>query len=122
MNLVRQLSEREFQATVSSGARLLVDFYADWCAPCRAMAPIVETVARDHQGRLTVGKLNVDDESQIAIRHGVRSIPTLIFFAGGEEVDRLVGYPGPREVKSWAAALVKMTADGKEPSRAQRSA
>lgn len=122
MSLVRQLTEREIQSTVGSGARLLVDFYADWCAPCRAMAPTVETVADDYQGHLTVGKLNVDNESQVAIRHGIRSIPTLVFFAGGEEVDRLIGYPGPNEVKSWAAALVKLTANGKEPSRARRPA
>lgn len=122
MKLVRQLSESDFRAALATHAPLLVDFYADWCAPCRAMAPVVESLARDHGSYLTVGKLNVDDHGRIAISNSVRSIPTLIFFAGGQEVDRLVGFPGPAEVKSWAAALVELTADGKEASSASQPA
>jgi thioredoxin 1 len=118
MSHVRQVSASDFTDLAHNGSQaLLVDFYADWCAPCRAMAPVVERIAREQCGRLSVVKLNVDRDRQIAVRHGVRSIPTLLFFVGGEELDRLVGFPDPKEVKRWAAALLELVAGGKEHSR-----
>lgn len=75
-----------------TGAGLtLVDFWAPWCAPCRAIAPVLEQVANEYEGRLTVAKVNVDDNPESASRFGVQSIPTLLLFADGDLVDRIVG-------------------------------
>jgi thioredoxin 1 len=105
-----------------SSGPALVDFYADWCGLCRAMAPVVERVASDYIDRLTVGTLNVDIDPRIAMRFGVRSNPTLIFFVDGEAVATLTGVAGPGEVKSWAAELMKLVADGSESWRPPQSA
>lgn len=70
---------------------VLVDFYADWCGPCKMMAPLVEKVAEDWEGRAVVGKLNVDENSEIAMRYRVMSIPTLILFKNGEAAGKLIG-------------------------------
>ena len=70
---------------------LMVDFWADWCGPCKMLAPLVENLNKEYEGRVTVGKVNVDDEQELAIRYGVMSIPTVIFFKDGQEIDRKVG-------------------------------
>ena len=70
---------------------LMVDFWADWCGPCKMLAPLIESLDKEYEGRVTVGKVNVDDEQELAIRYGVMSIPTVIFFKDGKEIDRKVG-------------------------------
>ncbi len=69
----------------------LVDFYADWCGPCKMVAPILEEIAEENED-ITVGKINVDESTDLALKYGVSSIPTLIVFENGEETDRIVGY------------------------------
>lgn len=69
----------------------LVDFYADWCGPCKMVAPIVEEIAEENED-ITVGKINVDESTELALKYGVSSIPTLIVFENGEEIERIVGY------------------------------
>ncbi len=69
----------------------LVDFWAQWCAPCRAVAPILNDLAGQYQGKITIGKVNVDEHPNLAAKYGVMNIPTLILFKNGEEVDRVVG-------------------------------
>ncbi|NLX70581.1 MAG: thioredoxin [Clostridiales bacterium] len=70
---------------------VLVDFWAAWCGPCRMIAPIIDQIADEYVGKLKVGKVNVDEQGQLAAEYGVMSIPTLVFFKNGEEVQRVVG-------------------------------
>jgi len=86
------LTDGDFETTVL-GAELpvLVDFWADWCTPCKMIAPAVEQIAREQTGKLTVGKLDVDKNPDTAFRYGVQSIPTLILFKKGQEAERIVG-------------------------------
>jgi thioredoxin 1 len=95
------VSDDTFEKEVlQSSQPVLVDFYADWCGPCRAIAPIVEEIARDLSDRLKVVKLNVDQNPQTAMQYGVQSIPTLIIFKDGKEVERLIGYMSKAKLMS----------------------
>lgn len=88
----RAVSEEEFRETVASaGVPVLVDFYADWCGPCRAVAPLLEEVARRHAGNLLVLKVDSDRWPDLTRQHGIRGIPTLLVFDEGREVRRHVG-------------------------------
>lgn len=91
-DLVKDLSADEFQSLVIDGKGLvLVDFWAPWCGPCRMVAPVLDEVAKDMQGQVTVCKLNVDNHGEIAMKYGVSGIPTMILFKEGEIVSRNVG-------------------------------
>ena len=88
----KKFTTANFEAEVLKADKpVLVDFYADWCGPCRMMAPLVEELARDMAGEAVVGKLNVDDCEEIAVRYGVMNIPTLIVFKNGKEAGRVLG-------------------------------
>lgn len=79
---------------------VLVDFWAPWCSPCRMIAPIVDELASDFDGRVKVGKVNVDDNREVAVEYGVMSIPTIIIFKDGKDVERIVGYKAKNELAS----------------------
>ncbi len=70
---------------------VLVDFYADWCGPCKAMAPVVEALAQEYEGKAKIGKINVDENQNIAMKYGVMSIPTFIVFKSGRAISKLIG-------------------------------
>ncbi|HSB10576.1 MAG TPA: thioredoxin [Blastocatellia bacterium] len=90
--LVNDVTDQNFeQEVLNSDKPVLVDFWAEWCHPCKALAPAVDKVAQEYDGKAKVVKLNVDDNSQTGTRFGVRGIPTLILFKGGTEFDRVVG-------------------------------
>ena len=77
--------------TRKAGEPILVDFWAEWCGPCRMVAPILEQIATDYQGKARVGKVNVDEHSSLAARYGVQSIPTLLLFKQGKVVEQYIG-------------------------------
>ena len=89
---VIQITDNTFDEQVIKGKGLiLVDFWAEWCGPCRMVAPILEELAVEYEGRITVTKLNVDGNQRTAARFGIRSIPTILFFKDGSQVDQVIG-------------------------------
>jgi thioredoxin 1 len=88
---IHYATDSSFDELVKSETPVLVDFWAEWCAPCRRIAPTVEALATDYVGKLTVAKMNVDENPAIPMRLGIRSIPTLLLFKGGAVVDTVIG-------------------------------
>ena len=89
-------NDENFKEELASGKPLVVDFWAEGCGPCKRLAPIVEELAEAYQGRVLIGKYDVDEAGDLPVDYGVRNIPTLLFFKGGQLVDRAVGAM-PRE-------------------------
>ena len=85
---------------------VLVDFWATWCGPCRMIAPALEELATEMAGKVKIAKVDVDENSEIASRFGIRSIPCLILFKNGAEADRVVGAKGKAELKSWIESFL----------------
>ena len=88
---------KSFEEAVNSGKLVMVDFWAVWCGPCRMISPVIEDIAKKYEGKAIIGKVNVDEEQELAIRYGVMSIPTVIFFKNGQEIGRKVGVMPEKE-------------------------
>jgi len=89
---VQTFTDGNFESTVlKNGGLVLVDFWAEWCGPCKRLAPTVDALASDYNGKVTIGKLNVDENPDAAIKFNVRGIPALLLFKGGQLVDQVVG-------------------------------
>jgi thioredoxin 1 len=102
-----ELSAQNFDdEVIKSDLPVLVDFWAAWCGPCRFIAPIVEELATKYEGKIKVGKLNVDDHGEIAGKYGIHSIPTLLLFNNGELVDRQIGAVPAQAIESMFAKVI----------------
>jgi thioredoxin 1 len=86
-----EITDANFDQIIASDQPVLIDFWADWCAPCKMIAPVVEELAGDFQGKAVVGKLDVQENSVVPSRFGIRNIPTLLVFKNGQLVDKQVG-------------------------------
>jgi thioredoxin 1 len=87
-----QISESTFEAEVLKNDNpTMVDFWAPWCGPCKAISPVIEELAAEYEGKVKLAKLNVDDNPNVAAKYGIRAIPTLLFFKNGELVDQITG-------------------------------
>jgi len=107
-----------FETDVLQAANpVVVDFYADWCGPCRMMSPAIEKLAEEFAGQVKIGKLDVDADPEIAMRYGVMGIPTLGLFQDGKMVDRMIGYPGGASpIRSWITSHVGTEAAAPSPA------
>ena len=91
-NMEHRFNENNFtDEVIKSDIPVMIDFYAEWCGPCRMMSPIVEEFAKNYEGKVKIGKINVDEESDLAMRFGVQSIPSFIFIKDGKVIDRITG-------------------------------
>ncbi len=86
-----QITSENFESLKNGGQPLVVDFWATWCGPCRMIAPIIAELAAEYDGRITVGKCDVEENDELAAEFGIRNIPTIVFIKGGEVVDKVVG-------------------------------
>ncbi|MFU8828719.1 MAG: thioredoxin [Phycisphaerales bacterium] len=89
---VHEFNDANFQAEVESSDKpVLVDFWAEWCMPCRMLSPTIDKLASEHGDKIKVGKVNIDHNQQVSVNHGINAIPTVLIFKGGEVVKRFVG-------------------------------
>lgn len=86
-----QITTENFEDLKNGSLPMVVDFWATWCGPCRMVAPIIAQLAEEYDGRIVVGKCDVEENDDIAMEYGIRSIPTILFFKGGQVVDKMVG-------------------------------
>lgn len=100
MSVLKITSENYEEEVLNSKEKVLIDFYADWCGPCKMMAPVVEEVAEELEGKIKVGKVNVDENQDLAMEYGVMSIPTLVVIENGKAVKTLVGFRSKQELKN----------------------
>jgi thioredoxin 1 len=108
---VSEVNDSEFEAQVlQSETPVLVDFWAAWCGPCRALAPIVDQVATEYQGKLKVMKMDVDRNSVTPSRYGIRGIPALLVFKGGKVAEQIVGYVPKAQIDDKLQKVVAVTA------------
>ena len=90
--MAKEFNDANFQSDVLASDKLtVVDFWAEWCGPCRAIGPVIEELSKEYDGKVNVGKVNVDNNPQVSMNYGITSIPAILFIKGGQVVDKLVG-------------------------------
>ena len=103
---IPMIPEEQFESTIKKGV-VLVDFYADWCGPCKMITPHLEAVAKEVEGKASIIKIDVDKSQRVASTYQVTSIPTLILFNNGVEVDRIVGVRNAKDIKDFILTVAK---------------
>ena len=98
---VKSTTKNFNEEVLKSEKPVLVDFWAIWCGPCKMIAPIIEDIAEEYSDKIKVGKINVDEEMELAMKYGITSIPTLLLFKGGEVVKKTLGYMSKEEVEKF---------------------
>jgi thioredoxin 1 len=99
--LIVNLTQENFSQTVlESQSPVLVDFWAEWCGPCKMIAPLLDELADEYNGKVKIGKVNVDEQQALAAQYGVRAIPTLLIFSKGQISEQMVGAKGKRDLKA----------------------
>lgn len=101
-----QITNENFEALKGGELPLVVDFWATWCGPCRAIAPTVEELAKEYDGKIVVGKCDVEECDEVAAEFGIRNIPTILFFKGGQVVDKTVGAVSKAKLEEKIKALL----------------
>ena len=102
-----QITDANFEELLGTGEPMVLDFWAEWCGPCRMVSPIIDELAQEYEGRVTIGKINVDENDDVVGRFGIRNIPTVIFFKNGEMVDKIVGATSKDKFKEKVENLLK---------------
>ncbi len=102
-----EFTDNNFQETaMKEGSVAVIDFWAEWCGPCRMITPIIEEMASEYEGKATVGKVNVDENPEVSMKFGIRSIPTVLFLKDGEVVDKQVGATSAAVLKGKLDAIL----------------
>lgn len=99
-NILKLTGENFAKEVLQSTTPVLVDFWAEWCGPCKAIAPILDELADEYEGRVRIGKVNIDEQQSIAAEYGIRAIPTLLLFDKGQVADQIVGLRSKRDLKA----------------------
>ena len=102
----KHVSDDEFDSTINGSAPVLVDFWAEWCGPCKQLSPVLDELAKDFEGKVTVAKVNIDQNPESPQKYGVRGIPTLILFKDGKPVGTKVGSMPKGQLAEWLNSLV----------------
>ena len=106
--MAHQFTDAAFEKDVLKSTRpVLVDFWAPWCGPCRMLGPVIEEISAEFAGKALVGKLNTDENPEVASRYNISAIPTMLFFKGGEAVEQLVGVHSKGDIKAKLDGLLK---------------
>ena len=108
-NTPMHLSDKEFAGVIGGAKVALVDFYADWCGPCRMMAPIIDTFAKEYSGKVIVAKVNVDNNPEVSQKFGITSIPTFGIFKSGKLMSTIIGAVGKEALKSALDRVIKQS-------------
>ena len=104
--MAKEFTDSNFEELLANNVVVVADFWANWCGPCRMVAPIIEELASEYEGKALIGKVDVDDNNDVASKYGIRNIPTILFFKNGEIVDKQVGAAPKNTIEDKIKALL----------------